>query len=1478
MAGVEFKPTQEDKDKLDATLSFMTASGRSSLLELHRKGISKIKPPKKTPDVDISAIHLVVIHPETQKEIKAFESHHLQTFISDNFKKNGIKREQFSRKLTKSSLLRNFVDQSTSADFVEEVFDKLAPELKLGKFELFYEFLKFCFKEHRPLRTFYKGDEAPDKPDDEKIYSHEKHEAYTADLERRLDEAKNADPIPPNPYKGLATFTSDDANHFYGRDDEIGTIFERLETSSFLALIGASGSGKSSLMLAGVIPEAENKNWLCITLRLNSTKEREPLFILAENLIEHAYKDKLLSEYVDEDANLTQQLNDKEKRFKAFEKFSGKAKSEHEKLIIYIDQFEELFTDTISSKDADNFISFLSEFHEKTKTRKGIDNDIVFVLSMRSDFMAHVNKDSRLTPLFDIHYTLSIVAPTAKENLEQIIKLPAKNVDEHGVTYESDALERILSDIRSSSISLSLIQFSLKTLWEKQHKRKITHQHYVAIGGVSGAFANKISDWFESLSDDDKQVIEHIFINLVGHNDDKWNVKKTVKLDSFNQEEQKKIADMAKSELRLLTLDAAEKNHTQTVELIHDALIVEWGRFQEWIVFHKVFLSWQDKVSRSAENWMENKTHNNLLTGDALDFAKSGFTQYRDRLGVELAQCIESSIAYAQEKAALKEQKRKEEELRKEEIIKQQQINIDVEKKARQEEHLKNEAILNQHREKRLSNRILATAALALISVLIVFSFTANKLKNEALIQNKRLLASISSQLLNEGKLRLSILIALEALDGNFKQGKRDDISYQNASNVLKAINGKYIKVDAITPLAESSIRGLYDITPDLQQLAYESHNGDIIVMDALNSTEVIKISTGVLSDISSLKFDSTGKYITLTFYGTEPGQVWKVEEQRKVASLDRRYIDDISISNDHFYIFAKDSFNVFTLGYVHPDSFEYEEILRAEDGDFISLSQDGCCFFYGEKGRLKKNILNQNHYEEQITVTDQYNSTYAISPDHQFIYAYGEDGILRYSDLQSFLASQSLESVDFPYNLKIDMRNIIFNREGDFLAFAGFDLDGKKSSAAHIFHTSSGKYINSLPFGNRSSLVEVFDISSQEGVYLNRYNGDGPIFNGELDERLINVVTGDKVYGRSFGSVNFSIHSDSQFIGASNDLAIAETDLIFDSEDIFGTGSIGIWKKVRFPDNVFFTQIKNANSLISFEGDDSLIIYENASIKFSYYIDEWNINDLNLVRRKRNVEYDSVAVLDLDPPGVSNSELDYMTAISIDGEWSITSEADNEADGANRKITLRDIKNNKETLLLEYLHKDAIYLGFSDNGKYVYSYDFYDNVLFVWSTESASTILHQKLSELSIKNVGKIQLFKDLAIITDKNKVFVLNILSGELLSSHEAIYGNVLDIALSKNGEAMIWHENAKVISVLDISKNKIIFSYNVGKNEIYSIAISDNAKNLAWVDSQNQVVAVPIKHINDKQLIDSFRNLGLHSLTPEEKRLFHLHYSDF
>ncbi|MEG4535104.1 nSTAND1 domain-containing NTPase [Microcoleus sp. D2_18a_D3] len=385
-----------------------------------------------------------------------------------------------------------------------------------------------------------------------------------------------------NPYLGLSAFGAEQEKYFCGRDEAVRTLITHLTNSRFLSVIGYSGSGKSSLIKAGLLPDLSRDRIPGSSLWPveSFTPGKHPLGKLVDILARHREQNQLF--------------------------------------VIFIDQFEEVFTLCEDEAERQGFIRLIAEEMKDSERKSRM------IIALRGDFLIRcANYPDVLNLINHIPTTTYIVKSLGIEELPEAIEKPAEL---HGVKFERGLVSQIAQDVAGQPGALPLLQYALKELWrvciEKPEfpEPLLTRKSYEEIGGVQGALENRANVIYQSLSDGDRIFVRKLFMELVQLGEGKEVTRRRVDWDRLRaiadspEQLERVIGLLAGSQQRLIIVDE------NTVEVAHEALLCRWKLLSDWIEEDQENIRISRRLEIACREWEETygKSDDALLTGARL--------------------------------------------------------------------------------------------------------------------------------------------------------------------------------------------------------------------------------------------------------------------------------------------------------------------------------------------------------------------------------------------------------------------------------------------------------------------------------------------------------------------------------------------------------------------------------------------------------------------------------------------------------------------------------------------------------------------------------------------------------------------------------------------------------------------------------------------------------------------------------------------
>lgn len=392
------------------------------------------------------------------------------------------------------------------------------------------------------------------------------------------------------PYNGLDTFTDETSQFFFGREQLTEKLLNTMRSGTrFLAVFGPSGSGKSSVVRAGLLPALKNG-------RLPGSQKWEQLIIRpADDPFEQLRLAGLpaldIKGFLESHKNV-------------------------DRILLFIDQFEELFT--LCALDVrEQFVKMLAEALEHSS--------FLVIISMRDEFYSLFHANAAPLAQSD-HIKVENIPGTLKnEELIAMIEKPSGMV---GLALEEGLTELIVNDLtrngEARSSTLPLLEFALQQLWEKRRDGWLTHDAYQMVGGVTGSLARWADDAYSELSKSDQLLAESLLTSLVHLGDEAQGLPDTRRRRRI---EELNLSPRASHVLNHFIDRRLLVSIRDNLELIHDTIIREWTRFAKWLDENRNYLTWQQKISERYQEW--EKGNGELLRGRDLDIAQDFWSKRR---------------------------------------------------------------------------------------------------------------------------------------------------------------------------------------------------------------------------------------------------------------------------------------------------------------------------------------------------------------------------------------------------------------------------------------------------------------------------------------------------------------------------------------------------------------------------------------------------------------------------------------------------------------------------------------------------------------------------------------------------------------------------------------------------------------------------------------------------------------------------------
>lgn len=451
------------------------------------------------------------------------------------------------------------------------------------------------------------------------------------------------------PYVGLDAFSEANKDVFCGRDGLTGVLLDKLTRERLLVVIGSSGSGKSSLVLAGLLPKLKagdpgapsgSQSWRYLPRMVPGS---DPLANLARLL--SAVRKEAVAGEGPRAREAAARLREDPSRLA---QLAGTG--EETPVVVVVDQFEEVFTLCRDAEARQAFVASLVNLVEVSGPRHTV------ILTMRTDFVQEVGRLPGLPDL--LQQALVVVTKMTDTELQEAIEKPASGA---GLKFDPGLVNRLVQDVRDEPVALPLLQFTLLKLWENRERNRITWEAYRRLGGCREALARTADEFYKSLLEEEKGTARRLFLRLVQPGDGLEFTSRRVQRqelylageasDRVNRVLEKLIA------ARLVRLTEGDLAADAQVEVAHEALLRNWPTLVTWLEDEREAIRKRQRLTEAAGEWAKlGKDEALLLRGSSLQEALG-----REDLNEQEREFVQASVARRDEEAAEKEGQRQRE-------------------------------------------------------------------------------------------------------------------------------------------------------------------------------------------------------------------------------------------------------------------------------------------------------------------------------------------------------------------------------------------------------------------------------------------------------------------------------------------------------------------------------------------------------------------------------------------------------------------------------------------------------------------------------------------------------------------------------------------------------------------------------------------------------------------------------------------------
>jgi WD40 repeat protein/basic membrane lipoprotein Med (substrate-binding protein (PBP1-ABC) superfamily) len=961
------------------------------------------------------------------------------------------------------------------------------------------------------------------------------------------------------PYKGLYYFDESDADVFVGREALTAKLTERLLslTSShvahetrFLAVVGASGSGKSSLVRAGVVPslrwDKSSADWQIYVI----TPTAHPLENLATSLTYETRSIIATTTFMDE----------MQKDFRSLQVFAKRRLQAQEKshLLLVVDQFEELFALCRSEEERAAYIGNLLTAASEPE------GPLTILITLRADFYAHC---ADYVPLRE---TLSAqqeyIGAMNHAELRRVIEEPVRR---GRWELESGLVDLLLHDVGREPGALPLLSHALFETWQRRRGRTMTLGGYISSGGIRAAIAETAETVFsDQFTHEQKRIARRIFLRLTELHDENSmaDTRRRAKLRELilKPEEAEDTHEVltALAEARLITI------HEDTVEVAHEALIREWPTLCGWLEENRESLRLHRQLTDISQEWLTKGYSDDLLyRGARLAQIREWDSVHHGEMNALECEFLAASMEQNEREAADREAQRQRE-------LEAARRLADSERRRAQEQ---------TDSAKRLRKRAIYLAgafAVALVMAVAALFFGGQARAASHLATSRELAAASLSNLAVDPE--RSILLALQALDTSYTIEAEDALHQAiQASHMRRVIEAHEpgapvmlafspddihfvsasadgsVKIwDAITGDPVLRLEGYYAAyRPDGKEMAIFTTDDTVHMVDPATGREIYV--PGPIDTVKSIAFSPDGSRLVTVTANNIP-RIWNATTGKELVAFPGHtdFVGNATFSPDGTRLLTASDDGTSRvwdantgkqlLSFDGPPGWIWTARYSPNGKRIVTVSGNEAILWDAESG---KKLLNFVGHTNQIYAV-------AFSPDGTRLATGGEDRKIKIWDTSTGNELLSLSGhSDAIYS-------VLFNPDGTQLLSASgdgtirfWDLTPSHELLALAAHGSSGQIAfsadgNLLATTDNNGVIKLWDAHSGKSLASFSNLGNeirGLAFNGEgtyifivssAGLKVLDVATGRESDSLSTGNLNgIVISSDGNYLAtAGND------------------------------------------------------------------------------------------------------------------------------------------------------------------------------------------------------------------------------------------------------------------------------------------------------------------------------------------------------
>ena len=1265
------------------------------------------------------------------------------------------------------------------------------------------------------------------------------------------------------PYQGLEAFDVEHEDIFFGREQEISDVQVALDQqaqkgNAFVLLVGASGSGKSSLARAGVIPALRYFETDPVIYRhgiLTPGQYAEDLFSgLAQTLTaatalpEHASSGQSLPDLA---AGL---CNDPQTAYNLaiksiFQKIDDGSKEET-RLLLLIDQMEELFTHTrITPETVTQFIRTLEILSATGKIR--------ILATLRSDFYAKIQDYPNLVNLKEGKGQYDLLPPQ-QAHLHRIITEPAylSGIQFEEIPETGERLDQlILNDAIDHPEALPLLEYTLRELFENRTQEgMLTFKLYEALGGVEGALGKRAEETYNELPESTQQIVKKLFRSLTTVSDEQEFTSKPVTLSDYLEQSREKELDMnlvleSFIQARLLISHKNEADEV-VIRLSHEALIRSWPRLNQWLVDARDFIEARARLDQSLKHWIEKGCSDDLLLAEGINLeeAKNLQIKWPDELTAEQLDYIRQSVQFHENKRTKR--------------VRMYQAASVVFLILTVLAMMGGGLAWWQSNRLKVTTNDLKAANINLDKKTKIAEAQTKKVEKQLEEANHNLgltfltKADLSLKEMDVNSARLYSLYALKNLkpDAYDKQAQARSVmlNYPGISNVFTSPtanqheesvtsiayspDGCYlasgsqdntIKIwDLVTGKEKTTLKGhLNEVTsvsysPDGRYLASGSNDNTVKIWD-LNTGKETTTLIGHLGRVISVSYSPDGHYLA-SGSNDKTIRIWDLNTGKEKATLKGNWnpVAPSRLRGHHFFSLSYSPDGRYLASGSDDKTIKIWDLatgketttLKGHSGRVrsVSYSPDGRYLASGSNDNTVK-IWDLATGKEKATLKGHVNEVTSVSysPDGRYLASGSDDKTIKIWDLATGKETTTLKG----HSGRV--RSVSYSPDGRYLA------SGSNDNTVKIWDLATGKEKATL----KGHVNEVTSVSySPDGHYLASGSSDSTV-------KIWNLATGKEkvtLKGHSSGVTSVCYSPDGHYLASgSNDSTVKIWNLVTGKEKVTLKGHSSWVRSVSYSPNGRYLASGSWDSIKIWDlrtGKEKITLngHSNGITSVSYSPDGHYLasgsNDSN------------VKIWDLatgKEKATLKGHLNVVTSVSYspDGHY-LASGAD------DHSIVIWDLATGKERAVIRVWDRITS-VSYSPDGRYLTSGNG-DNTIKIWDLTTGKEKVTLKGHSNRVTSVSYSPNGRCLASGSDDKTVKIWDLATRKEKVTLKGYLDEATCVSYSPDGRYLASGSDDKTIKIWDLTTGKEKVTLKGHSNEVTSVSYSPNGRYLASGDS--------------------------------------------